>query len=196
MLRFRLTILLLPLLITTLQLSCSHKTVSIETDVPSEVTLVDFGAMTSKGTELGATPVTFDVEKMENKAVRVVSTGKTPYYWIYADVSGESITAKFKMVDLPQAEQIVVKESVEANKVQRSLFKAYKLLSRRKFDLAEKISAQVIEMNKFIAMPHIIRGLALLNMGKKAEAQSEFVLAKNLDPADPQIDKLIRKSKN
>ena len=100
------------------------------------------------------------------------------------------------MVDLPQAEQIVVKESVEANKVQRSLFKAYKLLSRRKFDLAEKISAQVIEINKFIAMPHIIRGLALLNMGKKAEAQSEFVLAKNLDPADPQIDKLIRKSKN
>ncbi len=174
--------------------SCSHRTLVFVSNEKANVSLVEFDDTTGNGDLVGETPVSIEVDRLKKQYVRVWGEGLESQYWIVKPLSQERTEIALK---LDRREQ---NESADAAKQKlnlyfRMLIRAYQALTAKEWETARELAKQLSRETPEAAAPYVIIGLSFLSEGKKSNAKTAFLQAKNLDPEDLDIESLLRLTK-
>jgi tetratricopeptide (TPR) repeat protein len=171
-------------------MGCATKKIKINTTEKSTVSLVDPKNLADSGQVIGPVPAEIEVNKIQGRIIKIAADGKLPGYLVVTDVLGVETNAFMTLIDSPEEKPPEKKD--DQNLIFRFLLNSYQSLTQRKFDEALKLGEKAEELSKEIAAPHIIKGLAYMGLGNRAQAMTSFRQAKTLDPGDTEIDKLIK----
>jgi hypothetical protein len=197
---------LCPLLIAFAATRCATQQVTIETDVPATVSYVSWGDLGGEGDPVGKTPLTLDFVQATGRVIRIDAKGKMPFLWTHSSsTSGQAVTASFKLPEIPKptgGDAALIQlngdpagsaaAAADLNKTQRVIYRSYRALNDKDYELAQSLAAQAKELAPFLAMPHIVSGVAAMETGKKDEARQSFIKAKALAPEDSDVDELLK----
>lgn len=196
---------------------CATKKISLATTEKATVSLVNPMRLDEVGEVLGEAPVTIATNQVGGRIIRVSAPGKVTQYIMISDLLGVETKATLNLQDLPKEKEPAQqpqpqqqpqqpqpnpepkKEPSESGKAgpknlnltHRLLLRAYQALSRQDYAMAQDLANKLAAVSPELAAPLIVKGLALMQEGRKDEARSVLTAAKALDPEDKDIDQLI-----
>ncbi len=197
---------------------CATKKISLATTEKATVSLVNPMRLDEVGEVLGEAPVTIATNQVGGRIIRVSAPGKVTQYIMISDLLGIETKATLSLQNIPKEKEPAQqqppqpqqqpqpqplpepkKESSEAGKggpknlnlTHRLLLRAYQALSRQDYAMAQDLANKLSAVSPELAAPLIVKGLALMQEGRKDEARSVLTAAKALDPEDKDIDQLI-----
>ncbi len=174
--------------------ACSHRSLVFVSSEKAQVSLVEFDDATGNGDLVGETPVTLDIEKLKKQYIRIWGEGLETQYWIVKPLVQERTEISLKL-DRREKNETADTAKQKLNLYFRMLIRAYQALSAKEWDTARELAKQLSRETPEAAAPYVIIGLSFLSEGKKSNAKTAFLQAKNLDPEDLDIDSLLRLTK-
>jgi hypothetical protein len=178
--------------------ACSTtKTFKLATDGKAQVNLLSWDNLDQEGKFLGETPIDLKIDEIKGQVLKISQPNRKPQYWSIVTDDGSSIEANIKLLntfDSDGASTDLISDKTafgELNRQFRMALRAYEALAKGNNQLAIELSKKLENMNNNIAAPHIISGLAFLNLDDKEKAGVSFAKAKSLDPSDIDVSKLI-----
>ncbi len=188
---------------------CKKRTVAVKTNVNSTINIVDFKRPNSKGKVYGKTPKKISMSKLKGKFIRLSSKGYEPQNWVFTDLISRKIDLSTKLEKVVVDENLKNKDKKEEpnniqeekqrkaqevksnNRLARMIMRSYVSFTNKKYRDSFELANQLASLFPNLAAPLIIKGLIFLEQNKKKAARISFLKAKNLDPEDKDIDKLI-----
>ena len=168
-----------------------------------EMSLLDYTTEPVDENLVGTLPQTFKTSGKSGQVIKFKNQGYKDQYWLVADGMGsDQVVIKVELekkdtADLKKNEidENSIVKATNRNSYGRALMKAYQALAEKQYDLAISLANKAIEIDKEVAAPHIIIGLAHLSEGNSQQAKTSFGQAQFLDPEDPSIDELLEQVK-
>lgn len=173
---------------------CSSKKLTLVSNERANISLVDFSDDTGEGELVGETPTTLDVSDLDKKYIRVWGDGIQSQYWVVSPLS-EAVNELNLRLEYKEEEDQEEDIGIKTNRQFRMLMRAYQALSSKNWKQARELAKQLMREVPEAAAPYVITGLAFLAESQKSRAKTEFLKAKNLDPEDRDLERLLSYTK-
>jgi hypothetical protein len=186
--------LIIPVISVLFSVSCTTPTITFLSNEKANVSLVEFDEAGGNGDLLGETPVSIQADQIKNQFIKIWGDGLESQYWIVKPLEQEKneITLRLDRREEDEGEGAVTQRM---NRYFRMLLRSYQALTAKEWETARELAKQLSREVPEAAAPFVITGLSYLSEGKKSNARTAFLQAKNLDPEDLDIDALLRLSK-
>ena len=172
--------------------SCAGPTVTFQLKGEARVELVEPDKLELSGEDLGKTPITIANERLVGKVVKIFRAGTKPMFWYFVADDADETNIQIDISDDSVFGKLDAEAPGLANFTHRMLLKSYKALADKRYKEAIEISKSITSVSPGIAAPYIVQGLALAASGDTVNARSVLARARELDPEDTDIRRLLQ----
>lgn len=188
-------------------LSCTQsKKIVISSAEPLTLSVVDPKNGRPTGDILGRTPYESASDKLLGKMLRIEGKDKQAQTFVFVPTGDHLLRLNLDLPDekkLNDSAKLVVSESREpssrdhmnrddVNHMMRLLMASYQALSRGELKACRNVADEAAKQYPGIAAPFILKALAALKEGQKAEAKQLFLQARTHDPGDENIARALK----
>lgn len=176
--------------------SCNTPSIRFQTksnQKTKQIVLLPIGDQSGVGENLGTTPIDIELSNLKDKMLRIEQDDEIQY-WIFPSLQGSQNTVTLNSNNNIAKKPMVMEQEnsvIQRNQTNRLLLKSYQALSKGENNVAKELANQAKRIDSRISAPYILLGLVYLGEKDYKNAKTNFQVAKTLDPADIEIDKLI-----
>jgi hypothetical protein len=143
---------------------------------------------------MGETPIELDTNDLSNQTIRVISEGKIPVNYAFADMlDNDEIKIPLTRTEAQNISSHTGQPVLQQiNRVHGETLQALGALYYGQHDRAERLARKILEHSPSVSAAFVIQAISAMQLGQKNRALQYLATAHALDPSDRQIDKLIQ----